>query len=74
MKNMLTVMKKELRRFLGDRRMLATLILPGILIYIVYSLMGSAFSDAMGGTENAEYRVLTHNLSDTVDTITNQSG
>ena len=74
MKNMLTVMKKELRRFLGDRRMLATLILPSILIYIVYSLMGSAFSDAMGGTENAEYRVLTHNLSDTVDTITKQSG
>ncbi|MBR6782043.1 MAG: ABC transporter permease [Clostridia bacterium] len=74
MKNILTVMKKELRRFLGDRRMLATLVLPGILIYVVYSLMGSAFSDVMGGTEDMEYRVLTHNLSPTVATITEQSG
>ena len=73
MKNMLTVMKKELRRFLGDRRMLATIILPGVLIYVVYSLMGSAFSDAMGG-DDTEYRVLTHNLSATVETITEQSG
>ena len=30
MKNILTIMKKELRRFFGDRRMLATLILPGL--------------------------------------------
>ena len=74
MKNILTVMKKELRRFLGDRRMLATLVLPGILIYVVYSLMGSAFSDVMGGTEDVEYRVLTHNLSPTVATITEHSG
>ena len=73
MKNMLTVMKKELRRFLGDRRMLATIILPGVLIYIVYSLMGSAFSDAMGG-DDTEYRVLTHNLPATVEMITEQSG
>ena len=74
MKNILTVMKKELRRFLGDRRMLATLVLPGILIYIIYSLMGGALSDAMGGTEGVEYRVLTHNLSPVVDMITEQSG
>ena len=74
MKNILTVMKKELRRFLGDRRMLATLILPGILIYIIYSLMGNAMSGALGGTEDVEYRVLTHNLSPVVDAITEQSG
>ena len=74
MKNILTVMKKELRRFLGDRRMLATLILPGILIYIIYSLMGNAMSSVMGGTEDVEYRVLTHNLSPVVDMITEQSG
>ena len=73
MKNILTVMKKELRRFLGDRRMLATLVLPGILIYLVYSLMGGALTDAMGGGEGVEYRVLTHNLPDTVRTITQQA-
>ena len=68
--NILTVMKKELRRFFGDRRMLATLILPGLLIYVIYSLMGGALSDNLGGGEDTEYRVLTHNMSDKVHEIT----
>ena len=69
--NILTVMKKELRRFFGDRRMIATIILPGLLIYVIYSLMGGALSDTMGGGgENMEYRVLAHNLSNTVHGIT----
>ena len=55
--NILTVMKKELRRFFGDRRMLATLILPGLLIYVIYSLMGGALADTVGGSgEDVEYR------------------
>ena len=74
MKNMLTVTKKELRRFLGDRRMLLTLLLPGLLIYIVYSLMGGALSNAMGGGGDVQYRVLTHNLPESVQSITRQAG
>ena len=74
MKNILTVMKKELRRFLGDRRMLLTLLLPGLLIYIVYSLMGGALSNAMGGGGDVQYRVLTHNLPESVQSITRQAG
>lgn len=73
--HILTVMKKELRRFFGDRRMLMTLILPGLLIYIIYSLMGGALSDMTGGgDEDVEYRVLTHNMSDTVHEITLNAG
>lgn len=42
MKNILTIFKKELARFLQDKRMSFTAIfLPGILIYLVYSVMGS---------------------------------
>ena len=40
--NIINIMRKEFARFFGDRRMLVTLILPGILIYIVYSFMGTA--------------------------------
>lgn len=40
--NILTIMKKEFARFFGDRRMLIMLLLPGILIYVVYSFMGTA--------------------------------
>ncbi|MCL1874291.1 MAG: ABC transporter permease [Clostridiales bacterium] len=40
--NILMIMKKEFARFFGDRRMLIMLLLPGILIYVVYSFMGTA--------------------------------
>lgn len=40
--NTITVMKKELARFFGDRRlMITTVLLPGIMIYVVYSFLGS---------------------------------
>ena len=42
MKQILTIMKKELYRFFTDRRMVMSLILPAALIYIIYSAIGSA--------------------------------
>ena len=40
--NTLTIIKKEFARFFGDRQLLfTTVILPGLLIYIIYSLMGT---------------------------------
>ncbi len=42
MKNILTIIKKEFFRMFTDRRMLRTILLPGVLIYVIYSLMGSA--------------------------------
>ena len=73
--NILTVMKKELRRFFGDRRMLMSIILPGVLIYVIYSLMGGIMADTlMGGGEDTEYRVLLHNESEIVHGITLDAG
>ena len=47
MKNRIgTIAKKELARFFGDKRVaLTTLLLPGILIYVLYTFMGSALSN-----------------------------
>lgn len=42
----LTIFTKELARFFKDRRTLIALLMPGLLIYIIYSLMGGAMSDA----------------------------
>ena len=40
--NTLTIIKKEFARFFGDRQLLfTTVIMPGLLIYIIYSLMGT---------------------------------
>ena len=40
-------MRKEFARFFKDKRLvLGTLILPGVLIFALYTLMGSAFNDS----------------------------
>ena len=66
MKDILIIMKKELVRFLTDKRMVATLFLPGILIYVMYSLMGGLMDDALGVDEDHVPVVLTVNSSDVV--------
>ena len=43
--NTWTIIKKEFARFFGDRQLLFTsVIMPGLLIYIIYTLMGSGMS------------------------------
>ena len=41
-KNMLTIIKKEFARFFRDKRMVfTTILMPGLLIYLIYSFMGA---------------------------------
>ncbi len=47
MNNILTIIRKEFARFFRDKRLvLGTLILPGVLIFLLYTLMGSVFFDS----------------------------
>lgn len=55
MKNVLTIIKKEFSRFFKDRRMVITVLLPGLLIYLLYSIMGSVFSDM--NTVDPDYKL-----------------
>jgi len=52
MNGILTVMKKEFARFFGDRRMIIMTLLPAILIYVVYSFMGTAMQDMFAADED----------------------
>lgn len=56
MKNSIfTIMKKEIFRFFGDKRMaLTTIFLPGILIYVIYTFMGDAITNSF--MPDAEYK------------------
>ena len=46
--NTITVMKKEFARFFGDRRLVVTtLLLPGIMIYVVYSILGNVMMKSL---------------------------
>ena len=62
MKNIITIIKKELKRFFTDRRMLTSLIMPGLLIFVIYTLMGNFMADAMGVEENYTYNVYVENM------------
>ena len=44
--NIGAIIRKEFNRFFTDRRLVMTaIILPGLMIYLLYSFMGSAMSD-----------------------------
>lgn len=60
MKAILAVFKKEIKRFFTDPRMLMGIILPGILIFVIYTVMGSAMSD-MTNPNAADYTIYIEN-------------
>lgn len=41
MKNVLTIIKKEFTRFFKDKRLVITVLMPGFLIFAIYSIIGS---------------------------------
>ena len=55
--DLFTIIKKELTRFFGDKRMLMTAIMPGILIFAIYSVMGEGFSSMNTVEDDYNYKV-----------------
>lgn len=64
-----TIFKKELARFFKDRRTLIALIMPGILLYFIYSLMGSALTSNLGTDEEYKPQIVIVNTPASVDTM-----
>ena len=71
MKNnaILTIFKKELARFFKDRRTLIALLMPGLLIYVIYSLMGGAMSNAFEPDEDYVPIIYSVNTPDSIAQI-----
>ena len=75
MKNSIfTMMKKELDRFFGDKRMVASILLPGVLIYIAYCFMGSAMGNAFGVDEDYTPAVQAVGLPGSMEALLPQTG
>lgn len=73
--NIITIIKKELARFFGDKRlMLSAVLLPGIMIYIIYSFMGNTLSDRLHPKEDYKYTISTVNLPASVSSLTGTMG
>ena len=70
----LTILKKELTRFFGDKRMVISILLPGILIYVMYSFMGSALTSQFYGDEAAVSAISAVNLPDSVRAMAEPAG
>ena len=50
--NVLAVMNKEFARFFRDRRMVIMILLPAVLIYLVYTFMGTAMASVFSPDED----------------------
>lgn len=71
MKNsILTIMKKELARFFGDRRLLVSILMPGVLIYVLYSFMGSAMGSVFSVDEDYVPTIQAVELPASVEALT----
>ena len=60
----LRIIGKELYRFLTDKKILVSILLPGVLIFCLYSLMGDALMSGFGHDSGEEMRVAVIGESD----------
>ncbi len=68
--SILTIIKKEFARFFGDKRMVfTTIIMPGLLIYLIYSFMGDGLKDTFAPDEDYRAKVYVQNMPETVQPI-----
>ena len=66
----MTIIKKELARFFGDKRMVfTTILMPGLMIYIMYSFMGSGLTSRFEADEDYTYRIYAENMPSTVSAM-----
>ncbi len=63
MNNVMTIIKKELSRFFGDRRLVfTTVLMPGLMIYLMYSLLGQRMVQEMSTAEDYVTKAYVVNL------------
>lgn len=69
-KNMITIIKKEFARFFGDKRMVfTTILLPGLMIYVLYSFMGNAMMNQFTTADDYVYEIHTVNLPASLESL-----
>lgn len=70
----ITIMRKELARFFGDRRLVVSILLPGVLVYVMYSFMGSAMGSNFGVDKDYTPTVQAVNLPTSMEALLPQTG
>lgn len=60
--DLLTIIKKEFARFFGDKRMVLMALMPGFLIYIMYSFMGDGMTQMYETDDDYVYEINVVNM------------
>ena len=74
MKNIITVMSKEFTRFFTDKRMVVMTLMPAILIYVIYSFMGSILGDVFSPDADHKAVIYSVNTPDSITQVASASG
>ena len=70
--NTWTIISKEFARFFGDRQLLfTTVIMPGLLIYVIYSLMGSGIQKMVTEGQNEVVTLTVQNMPQSMSPVLN---
>lgn len=71
MRNIWTIIKKELKRFFTDHRILISLFLPGVMIFFLYSVMGNLMADSFRTSDDYIYQIYVQNREDAGEELSN---
>ena len=73
--NIGAIIRKEFNRFFTDRRLVMTaIILPGLMIYLLYSFMGSAMSDMYSVEDDFAPTAYVVNAPDSIAALAQEAG
>ena len=73
--NIGAIIRKEFNRFFTDRRLVMTaIILPGLMIYLLYSFMGSAMSNMYSVEDDFAPTVYAVNAPDSIAALAQEAG
>lgn len=72
--NIWTIMRKEFARFFKDKRLvITTVILPGLLIFVIYNFMGKGMTSMFEPTEDKATEILAVNFPKSIKTMYNNA-
>ncbi len=73
--NILTIIKKEFVRFFGDKRLVfTTILLPGIMIYALYTFMGKGLMTQFETSDDYVYQIAVENMPESMKSVLTLDG
>ncbi len=70
--NIFVIMKKEFIRFFSDKRLFfIAVLMPGVMVYLIYTILGSAMNDRDKIDSNYQYLIYGENVPNVISELVN---